>query len=290
MVLLPGYPFKFGEDTRAILLIPNMYGRTNEKKIFTGRGITTKTVRVVQNKGVLTLIPATQRGADPFLNENETRDARYIEALHFPIVDRSFAEDVQDSADWITGKKLDTMLEKVARSFENLRNKHAITHEYIRMGALKGQIVNDDGIVLVDLFTVFSVTKKTITIPLSDPKTEVREYCHNIKRHTGQNLPGDVMSHVECWCSAEFFDALVKHPTVKEAFKNYESASDRLGGDVRRDFTFGGVKFSEYEAAAPDRKGSPRKFIEKDMAHAFPTGTKDTFEIVYAPPVLNGIN
>ncbi|MCP4695761.1 MAG: major capsid protein, partial [Gammaproteobacteria bacterium] len=169
-------------------------------------------------------------------------------------------------------------------------NKHAITHEYIRMGALKGKIVNDDGTVLVDLYVVFGVTKKVITIPLSAPETEVREFCHKIKRHIEQNLLGDVMSHVECWCSAEFFDALVKHPTVKDAFRNYESASDRLGGDVRRDFTFGGVKFSEYEAAAPDREGNPRKFIDKDMAHAFPMGTKDTFEIVYAPPVLNGIN
>jgi hypothetical protein len=178
----------------------------------------------------------------------------------------------------------------MARTMVTHRNKHAITKEYICMGALKGLIVNDDGSTLINLFTEFGITKKTVTIPLSTSTTDVRKYCHDILRHIEDNLLGEMMTGVECWCSTEFFDALVGHDQVQKTYLNYQEAAERVGGDVRLGFSYGGVKFSEYRAVATDRTATSRKFIASNYAHAFPIGTQDTFELVYAPPVLNGIN
>jgi len=288
--LLPGSQFRLAQDTRAINSIPNKYGRINEYGLFRGTGIPTTSVRIAKNNGVLSIIPAAPRGANPYLNENETRDVRILPLLHYPIMDRIHGEDVQNVVDWTTGTTMDTITDKVARSMMNIRNKHAITKEWSCMGALKGLIINDDLTTLIDLYTEFGVTKKTVTIPLSVSTTDVRSFCMEIVRHIEDNLMGDVSNDVECWCSSEFFDALIGHKVVKETYLNYVEGQERVGGDVRKGFRYGGILFSEYRAVASDRSGTPRKFITANYGHAFPMGTSDTFEIFYGPPVLNSLN
>lgn len=288
--LLPGTQFRLTQDTRAINQIPNLYGRINEEGIFPATPIPTTSVRIAKINGVLSIIPAVARGAAPFLNENETRDVRILPLLHYPIMDKIQGEDVQNVVDWTTGTTMDTITDKVMRSMRNIRNKHAITKEWSCMGALKGLVINDDLSTLVDLYTEFNVTKKTVTIPLSTATTDVRAYCFEIVRHIEDSLMGDVMNGVDCWCSQELFDALIGHKFVRESYLNYAEGQERVGGDVRKNFTYGGIKFSEYRAVATDRSGTSRKFITANYGHAFPRGTMDTFEIFYGPPVLNSLN
>ena len=286
----PDSQFRLIQDTRAINLIPNTYGRIQQLGLFREEGSVTTSIKIVSVNGVLTLLSALPRGSEPLLNQNETRNIRTIEALHFPLTDRVRGEDIQNVVDWNTGESFDTITAKVARSFVNMRKKHAITKEYISMGALKGLVVNDDESTLIDLYAEFGITKKTITIPLSVGTTNVRAYCHQILRHMEDNLLGETMSGAEVWCSEEFFDALVEHEQVQKTYLNYYEAATRIGGDVRMGFTYGGIKFSEYRAVTTDKTGVSRRFIAPNYAHAFPLGTTETFEMHYAPPVLNGIN
>ena len=50
----------------------------------------------------------------------------------------------------------------MARHLETMRNKHAITLEHLRMGALKGEILDADGSTLVDLFDEFDITAQSV--------------------------------------------------------------------------------------------------------------------------------
>ena len=78
--------------------------------------------------------------------------------------------------------------------------------------------------------------------------------------------------------SQEFFDALVAHKSVKEAYGNYAEAAQRLGGDMRKGFSFGGLTFEEYRGVVDGKR-----FIDAGEGHAFPVGTSETFSNFGAP-------
>ena len=108
--------------------------------------------------------------------------------------------------------------------------------------------------------------------------TDVRAKCMEVVRHIEDNLLGERMDRVHVLVSPSFFDKLVAHPKVQAAYANYAEAAQRLGGDMRKGFSFGGLTFEEYRGQV-----GTRKLIEDLTAHAFPIGAVETFSNYYAP-------
>jgi len=167
-----------------------------------------------------------------------------------------------------------------------MRNKHAITLEHLRMGALKGEILDADGSSIYNLFEEFSITPKVINFQLNTESTNVRNKCIEVLAHLEDKLQGEFMTGVRCLCSAEFFEKLVSHAKVEKAFELYQQGAI-LRDDVRAGFTFAGVTFEEYRGQASDGNGGSRRFIAAGEAHAFPVGTIDTFATYFAPADFN---
>ena len=61
----------------------------------------------------------------------------------------------------------DALANLLALKLQNMRNKHAITLEYLRMGALKGVILDADGSTLYNLYTEFGIAAKTVGFALA---------------------------------------------------------------------------------------------------------------------------
>lgn len=284
----PQTPFELIDRTKAINIIPNNYGRIQKQQIFNPVSLSTTVVGIRENNGTISLIPDKLRGSEPTLNDRGSRTERYFKPYHFPLSDRIYGQDTQNSVSWYTLQQLDTHTQTIARVLETMRNKHAITKEYFSMGALKGVIGYPNGI-NIDLFNEFGITKKVINFNFSDDTLNVRKICLDIVRHIEDNLLGETMNDVVGWCSSSFFDALTSHPNVKEVFLNHREAVERLAKDVRSSFHFGGVTWSEYRARATDKDGTTHQFIDDNKAHAFPLGTMNTFDIYYCPPVINSI-
>ena len=99
-----------------------------------------------------------------------------------------------------------------------------------------------------------------------------------VVRHIEDNLKGESMLRAHVLVSQEFFDALVSHSKVKEAYANYSEAAQRIGGDMRKGFSFGGLTFEEYRGVVDGKR-----FIEAGDGHAFPIGTSETFSNFGAP-------
>ena len=78
------------------------------------------------------------------------------------------------------------------------------------------------------------------------------------------------------------FDGLVGRAKVKEAYANYAEAAQRLGGDMRKGFSFGGLTFEEYRGIVDGHR-----FIDAGKGHAFPVGTSETFSNFGAPADFN---
>jgi hypothetical protein len=269
--------------TQAINLLPNNYGRVREMNLMPGRGIRTRSIIVEERNGVLTLLQTQPVGAPGTVDKRAKRKVRSFVIPHIPHDDFIDPSEYDGIRAFGSETEMAALAQVMNDHLQAMRNKHAITVEHLRMGALKGIILDADGSTLYNLYTEFGITAKTINFELDVADTEVLTKCLNVTRHIEDNLMGEVMSSVHVLCSEQFYDALTTHDSVKEAFKNYQAAAQRLGEDMRKGFTFGGLTFEEYRGRASNAEGATMKFIADNEAHAFPLGTQQTFETLYAP-------
>jgi hypothetical protein len=278
--------FSMAALTAAINLIPNRYGRLEQLNLFPPKPVATRQILVEERNGLLNLLPTLPPGSPSTVGVRDKRKLRSFVIPHIPHDDVVLPEEVQGIRAFGSETALESVAGVLARHLEAMRNKHAITLEHLRMGALKGTILDADGSVLYDLFAEFEIEQKTISFQLGSDKTDVRQRCFEVLRHIDTNLRGEFMTGVHVLCSPEFFDKLVGHAVVHKAYEHYAQGA-MLRDDVRQGFAFGGLSFEEYRGQATDLEGNVRRFIAPGEAHAFPLGTVDTFATYFAPADFN---
>jgi len=114
------------------------------------------------------------------------------------------------------------------------------------------------------------------------PADQVRE----VLRKTETELKGETMTGAVAVVSPEFFDKLIGHAKVEDAYKFYASTSEPLRNDVRRRFPFAGLVFEEYNATVTLSTGNTETLVPAGEGIAFPLGTLDTFVTYGAPANL----
>jgi hypothetical protein len=278
--------FSMASLTAAINLIPNRYGRLESLGLFPIKPVRTRQVVVEEMHGVLNLLPTLPPGSPGTVGKRGKRAMRAFIVPHIPHDDVVLPEEVQGIRSFGSETETESVAGVLARHLETMRNKHAITLEHLRMGALKGEILDADGSTLVDLYTEFGITAKTVNFVLGTATTNVKGKCVEVLRHIEDNLMGEYMSGVHVLCSPEFFDALTSHAKVEDAYKYWQQGAVLIN-DMRRGFTFGGLTFEEYRGQASTADGTVRRFIAAGEAHAFPLGTLDTFASYAAPADFN---
>jgi len=275
--------FNMASLTKAINILPNNYGRLRELDLMPEKGVRTRAVIVEERNGVLTLLPTMPVGSPGTVGSRGKRNVRSFTIPHIPHDNVIMPDEYEGIRAFGSETELEVLSKIVNDHLQTMRNKHAITLEHLRVGALKGIILDADGSVIYNLYTEFGIKQKSVSFALSNPDTNVRGKCLEVSRHIEKNLKGEVMTYVHALCSSSFFDALIDHPSVKAVFEGHEAAVDKLGGDPRKGFRFGGIVFEEYAASATSPDGAEMKFIDDDKAHAFPMGTMNTFETLFAP-------
>lgn len=278
--------FSMASLTNAINLLPNRYGRLEQLGLFVPRPVIHRNVIVEEMHGVLNLLPTRQPGSPGTVGTQGKRRVRSFIVPHIPHDDVVLPEEVQGIRAFGSETQTETIAGVMARKLDTMRNKHAITLEHLRMGALKGQILDADGSVIYDLFAEFNVTQATVNFPLGTNTTKVKPKCNEVLRTIEKNLMGEVATGVRVLCSTQFFDALTSHDHVEKAFAFYQQGA-ALVDDTRNGFRFGGLTFEEYVGFATDAAGVVRKFIPDNEALAFPEGTMDTFGTYFAPADFN---
>lgn len=270
--------FNLASLTAAINILPNNYGRLEQKGLFPVMGVNTRAIYVEENHGVLNLLQTQPVGAPGTAGKSGKRKLRSFIVPHIPHDDIVLASDVDGVRAFGTDNALQTVTNKVNDKLQAMKNKHAITLEYLRMGALKGIILDADGTELYNLYTEFDITAKAIDFKLGTAGTDVRGKCLEVARHIEKNLLGEVSTGVHCLVDSAFFDAFTKHAAVEKAFTYFENQNQDLSRDLRTAFKFGGITFEEYVGSATDSEGTVRPFIAAKTGHAYPEGTMDTFK------------
>jgi len=273
--------------TQAINLLPTKYGRLNQMNLFPEKGVRTRTIAVEEVNGVLTLLPTAPVGSVGVSNKMGKRKVRPFSIPHIPMDDVILPSEYEGIREFGSETELKTLASVMNDHLQTAKDKFDITLEYLRMGALKGVIMDADGSVLYNLYNEFEITQKVVYFDLETDDTDVLAKCKEVVRHIEDNLKGEVYSGVYCLCSADFFDALIAHGSVSQYYTNWSNAAIIANNgqypDPRKGFTFGGITFEEYRASAPDKDGVTRQFITDNEAHFFPVGTMSAFATIYAP-------
>ena len=269
--------------TNAINILPNNYGRIRELGIFKPKGVRTRNVMVEEMNGVLNLLPTQPPGAPGTQGKHGKRTVRSFTIPHIPHDDIILPEAYEGIRSFGSENDLVAVSQIVNDRLQEMRNKHAITLEHLRVRALQGLMIDADGSTIYNYFTEFGITKKTVDFLLGTSTTKIVNKCLEVKRWIEAHLQGEVMSGIRCLVDETFFDKLTTHALVKDAFANYTVAQNMIGGDNRKGFTFGGITFEEYAGTVTDAAGTARKFITTDYGIAYPEGTMGTFQTLFAP-------
>lgn len=267
--------------TAAILKAPYKPGRLGEMGLFSERGITTTVVQVEEQDGQLSLIATSPRGSVPDSLGNSKRKMRAFNVPHLARESTIIADEVQGIRAFGTESDVQTVQGLVDQRLATLRAMHEATLEHLRIGAVRGTILDADGVsVISNLFTEFGVAQQTQDFAFSVDATDVRAKCIAVLRQIESELGGSTYTGARALCSASWFDALVGHPTVAEAFKYREG--EVLRNDLRRGFTFGGITFEEYRGSV-----GGVDFIADGEAYCLPEGAQTVngplFQTWFAP-------
>lgn len=277
-------PFELVDYTPEIVSIPNTWGLVNEMGLFRSESVSQHSVTVESRSGTLGLVTDKVRGERNNVNKDDNRVLRAFSIPHFPLDDYLTPQDVQGKRAYGSPDAAETADAVLARKLARLRMNHAVTLEAARCYALTtGQIYAPNATVSGNYYTDFSVTRKEIDFVLGTSTTEINEKAEDGIAHIQDNiLTGEVVNGVVVICSPTFFAKLIKHATVKEAYKYYTSTQEplrnRLGTGVYRRFVHGSVEYIEYRGSY---NGSA--LIPAGDAYMIPTGTQDMFISYFSP-------
>lgn len=293
--------FSLSTLTAAINNIDHVPGRVGDL-VFVGisEGIPTTRVSVERKGDAINLIATSARGA-PAQQEREAK----AEMIDFDVPQIKLestinAHELQDVRAYmgapadVFGDRLRGAQNAVTSRMNKMTSRHDLTLEHHRLGALKGQILDADGSVLVDLFEEFGVLN-SFGLPAPEEfdfelddwsqsafNKHLRQRCAEVIRAMHRVGKVTIPKEARVWalCGDNFFDKFLEHPSVKRAYDGTDAARKALGDSfVDGVFEFGGVFFENYTGTDDNTTVA----IDADEARFFFTGVPGLYQESFAP-------
>lgn len=308
LILNPANTNQIVDLSETINVIPNQWGLFNQLGIFDTELKSQKLIQVPRTVWDEGLIP--DRNWDERNSASRGPSRQYLTAQipHFPLDDYITPNDIDGKAAF-DANALVTQLETVAatraRKMESIRRNHAATLEFARAQLITtGSVYAPAGTLAttygttVNWYNEFGVTRTSIAMPLNDDTSNPLEFIEPIIAGVQDGLQsGGIVDRILVVASPTFFNKLITHPYVTDAYKyfaqvqgqrilNSRATANVLGLDSRyRTFDFGGILFIEYRGSFTDRNtGVTTPYIPVGEAYAFPQISTDAmFKTYFAP-------
>jgi hypothetical protein len=267
--------------TDSALDMPYVPGVVGQSGIFTSKPVTTTTIMIEKKGTTLGLIQTSPRGAPP---EKKVRDKRNVRNLNIPRIAKDveiYAEQVQGVRAFGSTSTLEQVQQVVNDEVGIVLVENDMTIENLRLGAIKGIILDADGSTLYNLFTEFSVTQiAEFDFELDDTAIDVRVKCQALKRLMGVEIKSGAMPFgIEALVGDEFFDALISHTSVKATYLNRAGAEKVQENVAWESFYFAGINFVNYRST----DDGTSIVVDTTKAHFYPIGVPGLFVEYYAP-------
>jgi len=295
--------------TEEVNEIPNQYGLFNGMGLFGGQGVSTESIIFDKNTSTTTLIPQTnRRQGDGYKNKERTLETFSIALPYFKHVDAIYPGDVQGWRMGGTPDQAEDLPNVRMEKMEDMRNNADQTREWMKIGATKGITLDSEGNTIVNMFTEFGVSQKTIDFALGTAATNIDGKIAELKRYVAKNAKtGGAIGKIEVPCSPEFFDALTQHPNMIAAYNYYQNTGRQLNRDdlsayeswgVVDTFNHKGILFYSYDAVftQPDGTevrayGTDSTAITKQVGYSIVKGMRNMYRGYFGPAnTLSGAN
>lgn len=295
----------------AINGIDHVPGRSGELAFAgAGEGVAVTTVSIERKDEALTLIQTSARGGPSPKETQEKANIRAVNIPHVKLEDTIGAHQIQGVRQFGSTDVLRGAQSVVNGQLAKMTRRHDLTLEYLRLGALKGKILDADGSTIEDLFDLFGITNDNSDVGgsasdagprifdldlnglASDP-TDLRVKCQAVSRFLRRNAKMVLPSSARVWafCGDGFFDKLISLADVKAVYTNTDEQRVRLGANYAFGaFEFGGIVWENYqgtddvsgeEASEGDLTG--KVGVATDEAHLFLTGVPGLYAEYFAP-------
>lgn len=279
--------YSLAEMTTAINILPNVYTRLGELSLFRFEGVTQRSVIIEQAEGVLNLLPTVPLGGPATVANRDLRSMRSFTVPWIPHDDAITPQDIQGVRGFGVADAADPLATLMERKITRMRVKHAQTREYMEVAALRGIVKDGAGTTLYDYFGEFGLGQQATDFAFGTAATNIQAKVREVLRKVETELKGETMTGVLALVAPTFFDRLIAHPKVEEAYKYFSSTGAQpLREDVRRRFPFAGIVFEEYNATVTLSTGATETLVPAGEGIAFPLGTLDTFVTYGAPANL----
>ncbi|WP_176307948.1 major capsid protein [Burkholderia ambifaria] len=270
--------FSLSSLSAAINEQPYVPGRIGTLGLFEEDGITTTTVQIERDGDTLSLVASGQRGAPAAVVAGSKRNMIPFNTVHLPQRAVIMADEIANLRAFGSETELEALQTVVNRRLAKMRRQLDATHEFHRIGAIKGAVLDADGkTVLIDLLKYFGIDQSVIAFELSTATTEIRQKCVEVQDAIEDALGAMTYTGVRVLCGREFWNKLIVAKSVKETYLASVMAA-QLRGDARDAFDFGGCTFERYRGRVGDVG-----YVADDEAHAVPEGVSDLFITRFAP-------
>lgn len=256
---------------------PNQIGSLG---LFEPEGVSTTSVLIEKFGETLGLVENKSRGAPGQVIGGDKRQGITFTTAHLPTTATILADEVQNVRQFGTEDQLQAVQTVVNRRLSKMARFIDITHEYHRIGAIQGKVLDSDGkSVIYDLYQAFGIEEKTISMALGTANTPMQEKCLDILETVESALGGLSFTGATALCGKSFWRKFIGHSKVKEAYERWQNG-ERLRGDPRDAFLFGGIYWERY-------RGGGAVKIPDGEARVVPLGVMDLFITRFAPADYN---
>lgn len=272
--------------TDGINIAPFVPSRIGGMGIFDVSNPTTHTVLLERKGNVVSLIPSKRRGSGETTKRPATsRDLRPVLLPHIPYDDEVLASDLSGVRQFDTPDAVETVSTVVNEKLIGLRQDHETTQEWLRIGAVKGIVIDGDGTTeLVDLFEAFGIVQTEVFFDFAAATPGgIKANCLEVIRYVEESLGGQSYNHVHAMVGNTFFDKLTQADETAEAYNFQTNWQYQIDQQLQKlgtpsIFTYGNIVFENYRGGV----GST-KFVGDNDAHFFPVGTPRLFRTYFGP-------
>ena len=277
--------FSMLELTAAVNKQDYLPQRLLELGLFEPIPVASTVVAIEERGGVLALVPTSPRGAPGATRDHDKRKLIDLRVPHLALEERIMADEVQNIRAFGSQSEVMQVQQLVNQRSLKLRRDVELTHENFRLGAVKGQVLDADASVLLDLFVEFGVTQLTevdFDLDNASPASgALRKKCASVVRSVLRELKGlgGGNIRIRALCSDAFWDDLIAHKEVRETYLQTEEARELRGGAAYGVFNFGGLTFENYRGTDDGTTVG----VAADKCHLFPENVPGLFQLYFAP-------
>lgn len=247
--------------------------------LFEEQGSTTVTQQIEKDGTTLQLVEAKPRGGVPQVVTAGKSRMIPFNTVHLPETFTIYADEIQGIRAFGSRTELQSAEAVVAARIRKCRLQMELTHEYQRLGAIKGKILDADGKTeLLDIYQAFGLKKPAVfSLGLNNAETDVSVRLVDALDEQEKALGTTPSSTSRGYAGKNFWGKLISHPKVRDTYLNTLQAS-QLRGDRRVAFEFGGVIWERYKGQL-----GGTHFVNPDEAHIVPEGVPGLFITAFAP-------